>query len=133
MISFKDLPQETKMYDFYLPEDLRGDVVYSLKQAAIPYHSISWDDKYIDPDLKRKAIANYQKAKCPSTLEYMGILQVPIKPEDLFQKVKLLFGPDIDPDFKAEKNRIQKKSDEIYETCYQDWLQPGEIPVVKSK
>lgn len=63
----------------------------------------------------------------------MGILQVPIKPEDLFQKVKLLFGPDIDPDFKAEKNRIQKKSDEIYETCYQDWLQPGEIPVVKSK
>lgn len=41
MISFKDLPQETKMYDFYLPEDLRGDVVYFLKQAAIPYHSIS--------------------------------------------------------------------------------------------
>ena len=34
-------------------------------------------------------------------------------------------------DFAIQKQNIEKKSDEMYEKCYKDWLQEGEIPVKK--
>lgn len=61
----------------------------------------------------------------------MGILQVPIQSDVMFQQICQFFGPQIDSDFAIQKQNIEKKSDEMYEKCYKDWLQEGEIPVKK--
>lgn len=61
----------------------------------------------------------------------MGILQVPIQSDVMFQQICQFFDPQIDSDFAIQKQNIEKKSDEMYEKCYKDWLQEGEIPVKK--
>ena len=65
------------------------------------------------------------------TFALMGILQVPIQSDIMFQQICQFFGPQIDPDCAIQKQNIEKKSDEMYEKCYKDWLQEGEIPVKK--
>ena len=130
MISFQNIAITQDMHDCLIPEDLKADVIYYLKKAHIPYKSIPCKEVEDGP-AKEKAINQYRQAGCRSHLHCMGVLQVPIQSDVMFQQICQFFGPQIDSDFAIQKQNIEKKSDEMYEKCYKDWLQEGEIPVKK--
>lgn len=129
MISFNDLRLQKQQSLFLVPEPLKPYIIDAMKQSNIPCSSVSWRklnqtyDKKVNDARIRFESAGYENTTCIG-----GIISC-ADTEHLFRKCCLFFGDTIDTDFKQMMDEWDKKAHETYETCYKDWLKPGQIPV----
>lgn len=138
MISFDNLTETGRTCLFLIPEPLKPDVMDAIKASGFPCESVSFKDlcSTKDPyDVKpqyREAVnitrrnfeqAGYQNTTC------IGGIKTNLDPNELFRKCLEFFGDTIDPDYEQQQLEAEAESRQMYETCYKEWLDEGQLPV----
>ena len=79
--------------------------------------------KYIEQARSQYEAAGYPDPYC------IGILNVPFRPDAFFAFTQKFFGPGIDKDYQKQKEEQARRSQQLYETCYEPHLTEGTMPV----
>ena len=139
MITTKDLNRKQQIFGCFLPDTLIPEILPILKAEGIPYDVRHWKDLTEDKTLTGPVIPMYKKYIEQARSQYeaagypdpycIGILNVPFRPDAFFAFTQKFFGPGIDKDYQEQKEEQARRSQKLYETCYEPHLTEGTMPV----
>lgn len=128
MITFENIPYTTEPTYFFLPAQLSGEFTPKLKAAGIEFQSYG-RKKVIQnevpnmPKLKTEDLQKFKDAGFEETLDtqMMAVIVSHVDTNYLFEKCCLLFGKNMDVDYKNEKAKYKALADAHYKNN-KNWL-----------